>query len=234
MVKSKTGDFFAWTYNEVKLLLGEYKPVMVAENIDWELFQIKVSVGICLILLLCLDDNDFWSFQTKMRPAAFPKGSVLEARKLQSNVDTQCNHSNGCSLKYLNSQTIFLLRRMWWAAWRSAVRAAGSLTLRSSCSWISSTPSWTVTARQSTKSPTSGSRRVSLFSFCLSFVLFLSLFSWRLRGCGVEIEWFVACFCFFLPFQLFSLCVCDGMLVVGRWMGCCSFLFFIVCVTCGQ
>lgn len=66
------------------------------------------------------------------------------------------------------------LRRMWWAVWRPAVREAGSLTLKSSCSWISFSPSWTVRARPSTKSPTWASRRVSLF-ILLSFN-FLSFF----------------------------------------------------------
>lgn len=44
MVKSKTRDFFAWTDDEVKLLLKvthEYKVIMTAENIDWELSQNK-------------------------------------------------------------------------------------------------------------------------------------------------------------------------------------------------
>lgn len=77
------------------------------------------------------------------------------------------NHMPLCVFLF-KSWTCFPLRRMWWAAWRSAVRAAGSLTLKSSCSWISSSPSWSDRARQSTKSQTSASRRVSLFFLRLS------------------------------------------------------------------
>lgn len=59
------------------------------------------------------------------------------------------------------------------------MREAGSLTLKSSCSWISFSPSWTVRARPSTKSPTWASRRVSLFILLsfnfLSFFFFISV-----------------------------------------------------------
>lgn len=52
------------------------------------------------------------------------------------------------------------LRRTWWVVWRPGARAAGSLTLKSSSSWISSTPSWTGRAPPSTKSLTWASKRV--------------------------------------------------------------------------
>lgn len=54
------------------------------------------------------------------------------------------------------------LRRTWWAAWRPAARAAGSLTPKSSSSSISSTPSWSGRAPPSTKSLTWASKRVGV------------------------------------------------------------------------
>lgn len=44
MAKRKTRDFFAWTDDEVELLLKvthEYKMAMAAKNIDWESSQSK-------------------------------------------------------------------------------------------------------------------------------------------------------------------------------------------------